>query len=323
MKQRDLKYFLQTKLKKSLSNIRIFEEGIDLETQLEFEKKTKKLIQSESGKIQISISETDLFNESIPIEEKKQNLLELSFSDDVKAYRLIEKFQSECEPELKNWTALALQKSRAHIEHSLSNEERIYISSGLGGSGNKLRYFFVLTSKNDKPFNELHRNILKKEIKYSIEKHEGIIEDIIFYDYFVTIVCLIPLQITLDKIFESIIDQCNELGNFLSDRIIATNTEKFERETIEKILNNDLETIKNIDNQKKVDFFDSKNNEFDDGFLDEEGDDYDEDDFDDEDDDYDDEDDEDDDYDDEDDDYDDEDDEDDFDDEDDEDDLLY
>jgi len=268
MKERDLKKLLQSKLKKSFSNVKIFEEGIDLETQLEFEKTTKIFIKENKEKTEVLISENDLFNEGIATDIKKNLLIELSFSDDVKAYRLIEKFQNECVPELKKWAALALQKSRAHIEHSLSNEDKVYISSGLGGLGDKLRYFFVLSAKDDIIFNDLHKNIIKKEIDFTISKYQGIIEDVLFYNYYVTIVCLVPLQHSLDKIFKNILDDCNELGNFLSDKIIATNTEKINEETIEKILNEDPETIESFEQHEESDFFGIDNFDDDDDFFD-------------------------------------------------------
>lgn len=281
MKERDLKKLLQNKLKKSFSNVKIFEEGIDIETQLEFEKLTKIFIENNKEKTEVHISENDLFNEGTSEEKKKDLLIELSFSDDVKAYRLIEKFSNECEADLKKWSALALQKSRAHIEHSLSNEDKVYISSGLGGRGDKLRYFFVLSANDDLNFNELHKNIIKKEIEFAISKHQGIIEDILFYDYYVTIVCLIPLHHSLDKIFKNILDECNELGDFLSDRVIATNTEKFNEDTIVKILNEDPETIKSFDQHEESDFLGIDNfndddfdddDEFDDDFDDDDDD---------------------------------------------------
>lgn len=270
MDERNLRKLLQNKLKKSFSNVKIFEEGIDLDTQIEFEKLTKEFIKNNKEKTEVHISENDLFNEGTPAETKKELLIELSFSDDVKAYRLIEKFQNECELELKKWSALALQKSRAHIEHSLSNEDKVYISSGLGGLGDKLRYFFVLSSKDDITFSDLHKNIIKKEIDFAINKHQGIIEDILFFDYYVTIVCLIPLQHSLDNIFKNILEECNELGDFLSDKVIATNTEKFTEETIEKILNEDPDTIKSFSHHDDDDFLgiDNFDDEDDDEYYD-------------------------------------------------------
>jgi len=288
MNQRDLKRLLQQKLNKSISKIQIFEEGIDIHTQIEFEKLTKELVDREQKTTELSVLEKNLFNEGTNIKIKKEILIELSFSEDVKAYRLIEKFHNECENNLKKWSALALQKGRVHIEHSLSNEEKIYISSGLGGSENRLRYFFALSSNDNKNFTELHKNIIKNELNFTIKKYDGIIEDLIFQEYYVTVVCLIPLKHSLDKIFRSILEECNNLGNFLSDKVIATNTEKFDNKTIEDLIKDEPEAIKKFDDfanssltlgQDSI-FSDDEFEEFGDEFFE---DDDDEDDFDDED----------------------------------------
>ncbi len=247
MNQRDLKRLLQEKISKSISKVQIFEEGIDIHTQIEFEKLTKELVDREQKTTELSILEKNLFNEGTDIQLKKEILIELSFSEDVKAYRLIEKFLAECEDDLKKWSALALQKGRVHIEHALSNEEKVYISSGLGGSDNKLRYFFALSSNENKAFSELHKNILTKELNFTIKKYDGIIEDLIFQEYYVTVVCLIPLSHSLDKIFRSILEECNSLGNFLSDKVIATNTEKFDNKTVEGLIKDEPEAVKKFD----------------------------------------------------------------------------
>lgn len=297
MNQKDLKQILKQELNKSISNIQIFEEGIDIHTQIEFEKKTKIFFEKDTDEIELSALEKKLFSENVDIDIQKELLIELSFSTEVKAYRIIENFLKVCEKELKKWTTLALQKSRVHIEHSLGNEEKVYISSGLGGFGNKLRYFFVLSSKENTPFSELQKNIVNKELNFAINKYEGIVEDIIFNDYYVTVLCMIPLNHSLDKIFISILNECNSLGNFLSDKVIATNTQKFDNNTVEGLLKDKPELIKKFDDLAKTlgvedeILFDSDDDfeDFDDIFFDEDfDDDFDDDDFDDDDDDFDD-----------------------------------
>ena len=272
MKEEDLKKFLQNKLKKSFENFQIFEEGIDLETQIEFEEITKSFLEKDYKEIDLDSAEKELYDESISESDKKEILINLSFSDDVKAYRFIEKFKTDCNETLKKWAALSLQKSRAHIEHSLSNEDKVYISSGLGGSGEKLRYFFVMSATEDISFTDLHKEILKKEIEFTMNKIDGVAESVMFYDYFVTIVCLLPLHISLDRVFKSILDECNELGNFMSDKVIATNTEEISEETIIKILNDDPEAIKPYEEYEDPEFFGLDN------FDDEDDDDYEDDD---------------------------------------------
>ncbi len=268
MNQKDLQNILESTIKKSFSNVQIFEEGIDLNTQLEFEKLTKAFLKNNAKDRDIKTLKNGLFNAKTTEEERKNILIELSFSDDVQAFRLLEKFNTQCVDDFKKWATLALQKSRAHIEHSLSNEDKVYISSGLGGSGNKLRFFFVMSSKNDAEFNKLQKEILKKEIEFSVKNRAGTIEKIIFQGYFVTVLCLIPITQSLDKIFLDILKECNSLGDFLSDRVIATNTEEFDNEIIKGILNDDPDVLKNFNQfpQSSLDFDEFDDDDDDDYF---------------------------------------------------------
>ncbi len=288
MTNKNLKYFLEKKLQKSFNDFLVFEEGIDVGVQLSFEKATLEFIEKDEEIKDAEESEKILSRTDNNIEAKKNALIELSLSGDVKAYRIIEKFKDTCEDELKKWSILAFQKSRAHMEHELSDDEKIYISSGLGGSGNKLRYFFVMSSDNKVSFTDFQKDLLKKEIEFSLTKNDSIAEKIIFNDYFVSIVCLVPLQISLDAILKSILKETQAFGNFLSDEIIATNTEIFSEDKIVKLIDHDPKVEKEMqlpDNDLDLNFLNIDDGEFDINDFDD--DDFD-DDFDDDDDDFDD-----------------------------------
>ena len=280
MTNKNLKQFLEKKLHKSFSDFLVFEEGIDVSVQIEYEKASVEFIDKDEEIRPLKELETILNNHEKSIEDKKNAIIELSMSGDVKAYRIIEKYKDVCDNQLKSWAILAFQKSRAHIEHELSDDDKIYISSGLGGSGNKLRYFFVLTTNNKEKFTDFQKNLLTKEIKFSLDKNDSIAEKITFYDYFVSILCLVPLQISPDTILSGILNETKEFGNFLSDEIIATNTEVFSEEKIIKLIDRDPEVQNELslpENEDiNLDFFNLEGNQ-----LDDTDDDFDDDDFDD------------------------------------------
>ncbi|NPA67683.1 MAG: hypothetical protein GXO50_03645 [Chlorobi bacterium] len=236
----NLKKYLEKQLQKPISDIFIFEEGIDVHTQLEFENTVRNFFKKERDLRPADILKEILYDPAKDLTEKKEALTELSLSGNVEAYRIIEKYKTVCDSKLKKWAILSFQKSRAHIEHELSDDDKIYISSGLGGYKNKLRYFFVLVSKNKKSFSDFEKNFMKKEIEFILNKHESISEKINFYDYFVSIVCLVPLHVSLEKIIYGITEETEKYGITLSEDIIATNTEIFSEDKIEEILNSDI-----------------------------------------------------------------------------------
>ncbi len=282
MTNKSLKQFIEKKLKKSFSDFMIFEDGVDVSVQLEYEKSTLNFLKKEKEIRNLDILKNILFDFNSSLEDKKAALTELSLSGKVKAYRIIESYKDKCPEEIKKWAILSFQKSRAQIEHELSDEDKIYISSGLGGSGNKLRYFFVISSSDKKNFSDFQKELLTKEIEHSIKLHESTLEQINFSDYFVGILCLVPLHISLDNILKSILSETNKFGNFLSEEIIATNTEIFSNEKIKKLIDHDEEAENEVQ-FSEVDTELGFLNIDDDDFSDFDDDDFDDDDFDDDD----------------------------------------
>ena len=48
------------------------------------------------------------------------------------------------------------------LESSLLGEDAGIISTGLGGKGNKLRHYFVISSKNDSPFSREQEEVIEE-----------------------------------------------------------------------------------------------------------------------------------------------------------------
>lgn len=70
----------------------------------------------------------------------------LATLDDISIYRAIENFSKQDTP-LKSWATVALQQSRMLIQSNLLEDPEIFISTGLGGRGNLLRYFCVFLNR--------------------------------------------------------------------------------------------------------------------------------------------------------------------------------
>ena len=61
---------------------------------------------------------------------------------------------------LTDWAYMALMESRIMLESELSEEKQIYISTGLGGKGRKLRFYLLLQTNENKPFLDYQRNVI-------------------------------------------------------------------------------------------------------------------------------------------------------------------
>jgi len=81
-----------------------------------------------------------IFSGQAPLEMKKKALTLLAHLGTITAFRLIEMYHKKPDKELKQWSALALQECKMFLEDSLTNEMTGFISSGLGGLYNKMRF---------------------------------------------------------------------------------------------------------------------------------------------------------------------------------------
>ena len=88
--------------------------------------------------------ESDLYNPESTGEYKRRILSIFAVSKDVKSYRRLERYVQSPDPELTDWAYMALMESRIMLESELSEEKQIYISTGLGGKGRKLRFYLLL-----------------------------------------------------------------------------------------------------------------------------------------------------------------------------------
>ncbi|HNV52127.1 MAG TPA: hypothetical protein PKM28_04515, partial [Tenuifilaceae bacterium] len=133
-------------LGESPESMRILEDSISIDVQMEYYKMVSKVRGSEVSK---DYNSDDLLSNKLTIDEAKEYLIRLAGTDNVENYRLIEQYASIASPDLKDWALMALNESRFHMVSSLSEEDGVFISTGLGGKSGKLRYFIVFVPNSD------------------------------------------------------------------------------------------------------------------------------------------------------------------------------
>lgn len=233
--------FFYNNIQKAFENFpeefNILEEQIDIEIQMQYFRFVSK-IREKTDPVEILENSGELFMEETSPDRKKEILALLSVIDDVKAYRAIEKFVTLSEGPIKQWAVLALQESRILLQSSLLDEQQIFISTGLGGKGKKLRYFVVfLNSSPDTALNNTQQKLLQEELIFELEKNQGEFETINFIEGFSTALLILPLKIDIRAIFRNIVDECNQYGNFLKTDLIITNVKTLSKEEIIDLLN--------------------------------------------------------------------------------------
>ena len=221
------------------NRLNILEEQIDVKIQMEYFKLSKKIKKDKSEDTNIDIdSIADLNSDELSIDDIKKFLIQLAGIDDAKAFRRIEKFVKTAPDELKDWTTLALQESKMLLESSLLDENQIYISTGLGGKDNKLRYFIVLIGEGIKEFADFQKKIIKSEFDYTLNKNECELEKIEFQENYATFTALIPFDVAFQDILRSALVECNQYGDFLQENFMVTNVKALSIKEIKDFVEN-------------------------------------------------------------------------------------
>jgi hypothetical protein len=225
------KYYqnIQKALEDLPENFSILEEQIDIDVQMKYFEYTKEAARKDNAEDCFARRE-ELFDEAVVEERKKEILTGIAVYDDVKAYRTLEKFVQEADGPLKQWGILALQESRMLMQSSLLDEQQVFISTGLGGKGQKLRYFVVFLSEDEEELlNETQQKLLKDELIFELKKHDGIFETMDFMEGFSSTLVLLPLNVEIKSVFLDVIKECNQYGGFLQEDLIITNVKVLSR----------------------------------------------------------------------------------------------
>jgi len=224
---------LQYSLEKLQGHLQVLETKVPVEKQMEFFRFSEAL-RSDLLDEQLLEEQMNILTSpwSTPL-DIKYALAFLAISGNVKAYRAI---QAYSETHSDDWTAMSLLQAKITLESELSDEKQIFISSGLGGKGDQLRFFAFFKSNEGKNFSDYQKKLIEKEIPYFIEKYQGTLEKVQIRDKYFTLLFLIHIQIDIKTMLDEAINECNQYGNFINNGFIITNVKIFSDEEIQNEL---------------------------------------------------------------------------------------
>jgi len=223
----------QHSLESLKGNFRVLETTVSVDTQMEFFRFSE-AIRNDPFDEQAVENQINVLTSAEPTPaEKKYALSVLAVSGNVKAYRAIESYH-ERYPD--DWSNMALMQAKMTLESEFSDERPIFISTGLGGKGNRLRFYAFFKSKGRKKFSEYQRNLITKEIPYYIQNYQGISEEIQIRDNYFTLLFLIHIQVDIKTMLAAFVEECNQYGNFIDTRFVITNVKMFTEEEIQNEL---------------------------------------------------------------------------------------
>jgi hypothetical protein len=214
----------------------VLQEPVAIEIQMEYFRAATRI--RKAGNNQTALDEKDnLFRHDLPMTERKNLLSRLASVADPEAFRAIQKYAAQPDPELKDWSVLALQESRLLLESSLLEEQQVFISTGLGGKGSMLRFFVVFIHPL-KALDNLQQKILHDELDYALKNAQGEMESMEHFAAFSSATILMPLTMDMGQVLVSMIDECNQYGGFLEKDFLVTNIKKMNETEIREALTN-------------------------------------------------------------------------------------
>lgn len=227
-------------IKKFLESIpdqfEIMEEGIDVEIQKEYLDYSHSFGEGELSDEQTIQLGNALFKPNIELEGKKKALTLLAHLGTITAFRQIEKFYKSPDNTIKQWTSLALQECKMFLEGELMDENIGFLSTGLGGTNNRLRYYFMVLPLTDAIFTETQKKIIKDEFPIVSQGLNSVVENIDVLETYVGFTVLIPMDVAIGNVIESGIAKCNELGVFVFEFYYVTNGKVPNEKEIEDII---------------------------------------------------------------------------------------
>lgn len=226
---------------KMRGHFHILEQRVPVELQMEYFRYSEQVRKS---RVKPDLTDVDLiaFRERLSdpdttTDYKMYILSLLANSHQVQAYRMLEDYAQHPDDDVSNWAYMALMESRISLETELSDEKQIYISTGLGGRGEKLRFYVLMLSKDRKSFLEYQRKVIEREFAYYLPKYHCEIERLTINDQYVELVFLIPVRTDIKRTLDMVINECNQYGNFLSDIFTITNVKELTPKEVADIIN--------------------------------------------------------------------------------------
>jgi len=216
-------------------SLTVMEQQIDADIQFEYYHYARTL-GADFDSEKVMRERDDLFMPDIPEESKKTLLIRLATIGSIEAFRTLEKFARERENGLTDWATLALQENRLLLESKLLDENKVLISSGLGGKGLKIRYFTVLQSRSGCGFSDFEQKLVSSEIRFAMKNCKGDLESVHFDHELCTIISVIPLQVPIQGLFHDFLKECNQYGEFLNPDCMITNVKILSYDQIRKLI---------------------------------------------------------------------------------------
>ena len=221
--------------------LKVLEEQIDMDLQVNYYECSMKIREEREDEWALEHAKY-LYEPGYSSQVKMEILARLASIEKVESYRYIEAYLDTGEEVLHDWALLALNESRMLMESRFLDENQVFISTGLGGRDEKLRYFVALLSRSMLDLDKTQKKVITNEFDFILKKAGAELEEIRFSEHISTILLLIPMHLSLSEVIQEAISECNKYGDFLNANFIVTNVKTLTFKEIKDFLENKKRT---------------------------------------------------------------------------------
>ncbi len=148
---------------------------------------------------------------------------------------MVQKYSVRPDPELEEWSRIALYECRMRLEEELLDEPVGLISTGLGGDGQRLRYIFVLAFRKETP-GEKQQMEMREILAEVCGQHGSDVEQVQFRPSCLYVQVLVPVAVAVGEVIEEGVALLNRGKKEVYQDYLVTNVAEPTEEEIQEFL---------------------------------------------------------------------------------------
>jgi hypothetical protein len=215
--------------------IKIINLQVDMKIQMEYFDLLSEVCHGRNPETLANIPKEKAFDHKIPLAYRKRMLVWLSCSEEVDVLRELEQYEKGCPENIKDFVSMCVYQCRANIESALLGEHYAVVASGMGGEGNKIRYFAALTTLSGEAWNATEQHLLSEELKLASKEQDTVIELLEFSGKYAKILLLTPITLSPVTVIRNAKDASNALGAFIGQQEVITNVSRLSDEELDRM----------------------------------------------------------------------------------------
>ncbi|MDR1021763.1 MAG: hypothetical protein LBL94_00565 [Prevotellaceae bacterium] len=216
--------------------VKVINLQVDMKIQMEYFELLSEVFQGRNAEALAVIPKENAFNLNLPLDYRKRMLAWLSSSEEVDMLRELEQYEKNCPDDVKGFVSMCVYQCRTNLESALLGEHHAVVASGMGGEGNKVRYFAALITLSGEAWNTTEQHLLREELKLASKALDAVVEQLEFSGKYAKMLILAPITLSPVAVIHSAKDASNALGDFISPQEVVTNVARLSDEELDGIL---------------------------------------------------------------------------------------